>query len=123
MFDRFSIRTWISIALAIGFVSLWIFFEVLIPKEQILSSVNRLEMAVTSENWSEASRSMSQLESQWKKSKLLVQMANGSEEVLVVDNTIGQVKALVKEQEDDVIEHIGGLKSALQSTTVAFPGP
>ncbi len=123
MFDRFTIRTWISVTLLFAFVLLWVLFEVSIPKQQMLSTVNRLESAVESENWSAAEASMSQLESQWKGSKLVIQMANGSEEVLVADNLIGQAKALVEHQEDDVIEHIGALKSALQSTTVAFPGP
>lgn len=123
MFDRFTIRAWISVVLIILFVSMWILFEVSIPKQQMLSTVDRLQKAVTSENWDEAAQSMSQLDGQWKKSKLIIQMANGSEEVLTVDKMLGQAKALIKEQEDDVIEHLGGLKAALQSTTVAFPGP
>jgi len=109
--------------LIVLFAALWIFFETSIPKEQILGTVKRLEKAVSSEDWDKAKRSMSQLESQWKKSKFLVQMANGSEEVLVARDTLGEIKTMVKEEDDDVIEHIGRLQSALESITVAFPGP
>lgn len=46
---------------------------------------------------------------------LVRQIANGSEEVALTDETIVSVKSLIDVKDDSVIEHLGRLKSSLIS--------
>lgn len=123
MFDRTYIENWIALTVVIAFAALWGVLEHAVPKDTMLSSVAIIEDAVLEENWQRAKEEFDNLSTSWNESKILIQIGNGTEEVLVVEQLLSESSNLIKVEDDDVIQQLGGLRAAIKTTTVAFPGP
>lgn len=123
MFDRTYTEKWIAVAIVIAFATLWVALEYAVPKDTMLNSVASIEDAVLEENWQRAKEEFDNLNNKWNEFKILIQVGNGTEEVLIVEQLLSQSSNLIKVEDDDVIEQLGGLRAAIKSTTVAFPGP
>ncbi|MTI81735.1 MAG: DUF4363 family protein [Firmicutes bacterium] len=121
MFDRMSIRGWLSVAWLVAFVGMWLSLGFTMPKQLMVSEINKLETAVVNENWEDASLYMDNLDTIWDNNKLLIQLNNGSEELSAFQRMLQQTKVLVKYQDDDVMDHIGELREGADSVAEVFP--
>ena len=123
MFDKKDLRQYIAIAWLVAFGLLWGLLQSALPDQEMMNKLNQLEEAVASKNWPVAQHTMKEIDDIWKRNKLMIQIANGSDEVIMFTEKLGEAKVLVHHEEDSVLASVGAMKQAFVDVGRVFPGP
>ena len=59
----------------------------------------------------------------FKKNRLLIQMNNATEALIIFEHTIGQLEITVNNKQDSALEYIGALKDIMNLVIKPFSGP
>ncbi|CQR73827.1 hypothetical protein SOV_33290 [Sporomusa ovata DSM 2662] len=123
MFDRTDMRQYIGIGWLMAFAALWLSLWAVLPRQEMTAKVEELEQNVSHKNWPRAEQNLAELEETYQKNRLVMQIANSAEEIVVFRERLGEAKALVKHQQEGALAAIGAIKQAAKDATDPFPGP
>lgn len=123
MFDKKDMRGIIAFIWIISFISLWIVFEVSLPRHIIMDKLDYIEKSINDENWDEAKKAMEELKEVYTKKKPLIMTNNATEAFITFNYTFGQLEASVNNEEKDAIDYIGALRYSLDYVIKGFSGP
>lgn len=113
----------VAVVWLLSFITVWIVFENIIPRDSILLQLNKIEESIQDRNWNEAKTEMNILKDTYKKNRLFVQMNNATEIFTTFEHTLGQLEITVKHEQEAAIEYVGALKETLNLVMKPFSGP
>lgn len=123
MFDKKDLRQHIAVVWLLAFSLLWGSLQWALPGQEMMIKLNQLEEAVVSKNWSVAKDTMNEIDDMWKRKKLVIQIVNGSDEVVMFTEKLGEARVLVHHEDDSVLATVGNMKQAFADVGRVFPGP
>ena len=123
MFDKKDLRQYIGIVWLVAFCLLSGLLQSVLPGHEMMNKLNQLEEAVASENWPVAKLTMEEIDDMWIRNKLMIQITNGSDEVLLFTESLGEAKVLIQHEQESALGSVGAMKQAVNDFGRLFPGP
>ncbi|WP_373845496.1 hypothetical protein [Clostridium sp.] len=123
MFDRFDIRYKIALVWLLGLIVLWTVFQNILPLNSMGYQLDQIEESIEKKNWTQASKYTAEFKDNFKKNRLLIQMNNATEALIIFEHTIGQLEITVNNKQDSALEYIGALKDIMNLVIKPFSGP
>jgi len=123
-FDRERIRLWLALVWVITVGFMWYGFNVGLndPNKIMLAALDRLESSVIQEDWEQAGAEITLLNNTFMANEFLIRVTNSPEDLCTFRRELNEAVVLVKNQEDDVITKIGGLREEVRTITTVFSG-
>lgn len=118
-----DMRLTIIMVWVISFITIWLMFNALIPRNEFINQLNRIEQSVSKNDWKDAKESMEDLKRIYNRGRIFIQANNATEILTNFDCIMGQLDASVKYEQDAAIEYIGGLRASLDFVMKPFSGP
>jgi len=123
VFDRFDIRYKIALVWLLGLIVLWTVFQNILPLNSMGYQLDQIEESIEKKNWTQASKYTAEFKDNFKKNRLLIQMNNATEALIIFEHTIGQLEITVNNKQDSALEYIGALKDIMNLVIKPFSGP
>lgn len=124
-FDRTNVRGWLSLAWVVAFSLLFMSFSFLLAQaaQSIENNLSQLEENISQQEWQAASESIRELESNWQKQSILVQINNGTTNVSTFEQLLAEAEIQIMNEEPGALQSIGSMRQVTKDITSAFPGP
>ena len=85
MFDRFDIRYKIALVWLLGLIVLWTVFQNILPLNSMGYQLDQIEESIEKKNWTQASKYTAEFKDNFKKNRLLIQMNNATEALIIFE--------------------------------------
>ncbi len=123
MFDRTEISYYIMIIWVLGFITMWTWIGLAMPQQVMTGTIDLLISHIEAGDWQSAQIDIDTVNNLWQQNKFVMQLANGSEQISAFEETLGELKQAVKNNNDSAISSVGAFKTMAREVTSPFPGP